>query len=110
MSYNIISIPNFKKDLKKLAKKYPSIKNDFSLLIKELEANPAKGISLGNNCYKIRMTISSKSKGKSGGARVLTYLHIKQSTVFLLSIFDKSDKESIDSKIIKKLLNQIPSI
>ncbi len=64
------------------------------------------GTYIGNNCYKIRLSISSKGKGKSGGARVITYFYIKANTVFLLSIYDKSDqnsitKEEIDSSIEK---------
>ncbi|WP_371199227.1 hypothetical protein [Flammeovirga sp. OC4] len=74
MSYNVAVIPNFKKELKKLAKKYPSIKEDFAKLIEKLEVDPEYGTSLGNNCYKIRMAISSKGKGKSGGSRVITYV------------------------------------
>ncbi|CAN5873801.1 hypothetical protein BH11BAC7_BH11BAC7_16560 [soil metagenome] len=29
---------------------------------------PQVGTSIGNNCYKIRLAISSKGKGKSGDA------------------------------------------
>ena len=62
MSYEIIAIPNFKREIKKLAKKYPSFK------LESLQVEPAQGIPLGNNCYKIRMAITSKGKGKSGGS------------------------------------------
>ncbi|MBP7478425.1 MAG: addiction module toxin RelE, partial [Chitinophagales bacterium] len=72
MSYNIIAVPTFKKELKKLAKKYDSLKTDLAALFESLEVNPEQGISLGNNCYKIRLAISSKNKGKSGGARLIT--------------------------------------
>ena len=72
MSYELIAIPNFKREIKKLAKKYPSLKNDFAQLLESLQEEPAQGTPLGNNCYKIRMAISSKGKGKSGGSRVIT--------------------------------------
>lgn len=107
MNYSIKFIPRFQRDLKQLAKKYPSIKVDFSLLLKSLETNPAQGVSLGNECYKIRMAISSKGKGKSGGARVITCLKIEHDTVYLLSIFDKSEQESISDKELKELLQFI---
>ena len=68
MNYSIIAVPTFKKEVKKLAKKYHSIKTDLATLFATLEVNPTQGTSLGNNCYKIRMAIASKSKGKSGGA------------------------------------------
>lgn len=74
MSYNISTIPLFDKQAKRLAKKYPSLKKDLEELLKELVINPELGIALGNNFYKIRLAISSKGKGKSGGARVITYV------------------------------------
>jgi hypothetical protein len=56
------------------------------------------GEPLGNNCFKIRMAISSKNKGKSGGARVITYLRIADEIIFLISIYDKSDADTISDK------------
>ncbi|MBS4072293.1 MAG: type II toxin-antitoxin system RelE/ParE family toxin [Algoriphagus sp.] len=105
MNYEVVAIPNFRKELKKLAKKYPSIKEEFEALLKSLEVNPLQGVSLGNNCYKIRMAISSKGKGKSGGSRVITFVKISQTTVYLLSIYDKSEKENISDGELKELLN-----
>ena len=72
MSYNVLAIPPFDKQLKRLAKKYPSLKNEFAELLESLEQEPEQGTKLGNNCYKIRISIASKGKGKSGGARVIT--------------------------------------
>lgn len=72
MSFEIQSISNFDKELKKLAKKYPSIKQDLIELVEEIIEDPFLGEPLGRDCYKIRMTISSKNKGKSGGSRVIT--------------------------------------
>jgi mRNA-degrading endonuclease RelE of RelBE toxin-antitoxin system len=105
MSYEIVAIPNFRKELKKLAKKYPSLKEDFGVLLDSLKVNPLQGVSLGNNCYKIRITIASKGKGKSGGSRVITFVKISQTTVYLLSIYDKSEKENISDSELKELLN-----
>ncbi len=108
MSYNVIAIPNFKRELKILAKKFPSLKTDFARLIESLQQEPRLGIALGNNCYKIRMAITSKGKGKSGGSRVITYLQISNTIIYLLSIYDKSDKENISDKELKELLKHIP--
>lgn len=108
MNYEVIAIPTFRRELKKLAKKYPSIKSDLSILIEKLQENPNLGISLGNHCRKIRMAISSKGKGKSGGARLITYLYYSQKTVFLLTIYDKSNKENISDKELNDLLQHIP--
>lgn len=104
MSYNVIAIPVFRKELKKLAKKYPSLKEEFARLIQQLEENPEQGISLGDNCYKIRLAISSKGRGKSGGARVVTHIVISENTVYLLSIYDKSEKANITDAELKELL------
>ena len=109
MSYKIIAIPHFEKELKLLSKKYPSIKTDLSKLTGELLTNPHKGTPLGNHCYKIRMAIASKGKGKSSGARLITYLFVSDKIVYLLSIFDKSEKENISVKELFVLLKEIPN-
>ena len=109
MNYNVVAIPNFKREIKKLSKKFPSMRGDFAQLVKEVQQNPQQGAPLGNHCYKIRMAITSKGQGKSGGARVITYLHVSQTTVYLLSIYDKFDKETISDKDLKGLLSGIPA-
>ena len=108
MSYEVVTIPPFEKQLKRLAKKYPSLKSEFLDLIVRLESNPIIGTSIGNNCYKIRLAIASKGKGKSGGARVITYLQLVNNLVFLLSVFDKSDQENIPDSELTELLKLIP--
>ena len=107
MSYNVKFIPKFEKELKRLAKKYPSLKSDFSSLLISLKEDPAQGTPLGNECYKIRLSITSKGKGKSGGARVISCFRIVQNTIFLLTIFDKSEQENIPDKELKELLKFI---
>ena len=102
MSFNIVTTPPFEKELKQLAKKYPSVKKDITDLASKLIDDPKMGTALGNDCYKIRMAISSKGKGKSGGARVITFLQIIETTIFLLSIYDKADAANISDKILKE--------
>ncbi|HEX3386914.1 MAG TPA: type II toxin-antitoxin system RelE/ParE family toxin [Mucilaginibacter sp.] len=98
MSFNILPTPEFSRELKKLAKKYSSLKSDLSQLLVSLEQDPTLGQPLGNNCYKIRMAISSKNKGKSGGARVITYVKIVDEMIYLLSIYDKSETDIITDR------------
>jgi hypothetical protein len=111
MSYNVLTITPFDKQLKRLAKKYPSLKKEFAELLESLEQEPEQGTYLGNNCYKIRIAIASKGKGKSGGARVITNFVIadySDETVFLISIYDKSEKENLTDKELDELLKYVP--
>ena len=107
MSYKVIPILPFEKELKRLFKKYPSFKNDLAGLSKTLQENPRQGESLGNNNYKIRISISSKGKGKSGGARVITHIHVKNKIVYLISIYDKSEQENISDEQLQEKLKFI---
>ena len=108
MPFEVITTDLFLNDLKPLAKKYPSIFQDLNKLITKLEVNPIEeGIPLGWDCYKIRMAITSKGKGKSGGARVIACVKIVAGNVHLVSIFDKSEMENIADKELKKRLKTI---
>lgn len=104
MSFEIRLSENFKKEAKRLSKKYPSIKNEIGFLAKELSENPRIGISLGNDVYKIRLSIKSKGKGKSGGARVITFVKTDIETVMLLSIYSKGERATLTDSEIKNLL------
>lgn len=97
----------FKRDLKHLAKKHVSIINDVENLFTELAENPMLGTPLGKDCYKIRLAISSKGKGKSGGSRVITYVHISNEEVLLLTIYDKSEKADITANELNTILKSL---
>ena len=109
MNTKIILIPtdNFNREVKKLSKKYRSLKKDIKLLGLSLQQNPTMGTSLGNNVYKVRMAITSKDKGKSAGARIITFILIQDQVMYLMAIYDKSEKENISDKEIKYLIKQI---
>ena len=107
MSYSVISIPRFDKEFKRLSKKYNSLRKDLTLLVAGLIDNPTMGVMVTKNCYKIRMSISSKGKGKSGGARIITYVISPEETIFLLSIYDKSKQASITDKELQTLIESI---
>ena len=77
-------------------------------LVYSLKTNPNQGTSIGNQCFKIRIAIASKGKGKSGGARVITYIQVIDNTVYLLSIYDKSDTENISNSDLAALLKLLP--
>lgn len=108
MSYNVKTIGIFEKQAKKLIKKYVSLKGELFQLVTELKTNPQQGTPIGKNCYKIRLSIASKGKGKRGGARIITNFIISDETVYLLSIYDKSVKENLTDKELDQLLEFIP--
>ena len=104
MSYSVIPTPDFIALFRKLAKKYPSLKTDLQKLVDTLAENPTTGTSLGHNLYKIRMAISSKGRGKSAGARVITFLVANDSEVYLVHIYDKSQLDNLTKNQIMQLL------
>ncbi len=108
MSYNVKTIAVFEKQAKRLIKKYSSLKPELRQLINELKENPRMGTSIGKNCFKIRFSIASKGKGKSGGGRVITHFVVADSTVYMLSIYDKAEKDNLPDKELEALLEQIP--
>jgi hypothetical protein len=107
MSNKVIVRKSFQRQAKRLAKRYKSFPKDLQKIVSELKENAELGTSLGNNVYKIRLAISSKNKGKSGGARVISYVYKLAETVYLLSIYDKSDTENISDKELKNLVEEV---
>ncbi len=107
MSYNVYTIPPFDRQLKRLVKKYPSLKEEYKELVESLEENPEQGDALSNSCFKIRVAIKSKGKGKSGGARVIINVQVVENNVFLLAIYDKSEQDNITGKELDELLQFI---
>lgn len=107
MSYKIFPTRRFEKELKRLVKKFPSLKNEFSELVSAINNNPETGSFIGKDCYKIRIAIASKGKGKSGGARVITYLYIKSKTVYLLTIYDKSEKSDLKANELTVMIESL---
>ncbi len=94
-----------------MEKRYKSFQKDYDTFLDSLEKDPYQGTSLGMGVYKIRMAIASKGKGKSGGARVLTYNVRKVSPemilVTLMTIFDKGEMENVSDAYIKSLVGMM---
>lgn len=107
MSFNVFTILPFDRQLKRLVRKYPSLKIEYALLVENLEKDPTQGVAMANNCYKIRVGVKSKGKGKSGGTRVIAHVQLIDNYVFLLAIYDKSEQTDITDKEIKYLLSFI---
>ena len=107
MRVTIDYLPEFERRAKALAKKYKSFPQDYEAFLDELEKNPLVGDPLGHNTYKVRMAIASKGKGKSGGARVITY-NLRQSVedfqITLMSIYDKSEIDNVSDAYLRQLV------
>lgn len=105
----IITSPRFDRELKDLRSHYHSLKQDYQDFLDSLQKNPLQGTSLGKGIRKVRMAIKDKGKGKSGGARVLTYtalLAVEDGKLLLLTIYDKGNRCTMTDKEIKALIKQ----
>ena len=109
MEYKVKTTKTFEKEIKRLGKNYASITDDYAQLLNDLYANPQLGTDLGGGLRKVRMRITSKGKGKSGGARGITFtvvVAVEESEINLLYIYDKSERESITHNEIDELLRK----
>ncbi|HEX8351181.1 MAG TPA: hypothetical protein VF598_14555 [Hymenobacter sp.] len=111
----ILSEP-FKREVKPLRKKFPSLSQELRELAEQLTANPKLGTSIGKGCYKVRLAVRSKGGGKSGGMRVITFVVVQfrqsadgTTTVYLASIYDKSERENIDDARLQRILAELPT-
>lgn len=107
MSFAVDTTQGFEREARRLLKRYASLADDIAELIEQLEDEPHLGAPLERGCYKVRMSIRSKGKRKSGGARVITCVVAVRETVYLLSIYDKSDQESISDARLKEMLEEL---
>ena len=113
MTVSFDYLDEFVRGAKALRKKYPSFESDYNAFLDELEKNPFSGEPLGKHTDKTRMAIASKGKGKSGGARVITYNLQKKSDdevlITLMSIYDKSDIENVSDAYLRSLVEKVES-
>jgi mRNA-degrading endonuclease RelE of RelBE toxin-antitoxin system len=106
MKFELEAIPEFEKEYKKLSKKYPSLKSELLKLFDSLVLKPNQGISLGKDYFKIRLRISSKNRGKSGGARIITCVKVILGKVYLVALYDKAEIGNIISSEIENRLSK----
>ncbi len=101
----------FRRQFKKLAKKYKSLVSDFATFKTSLEENPLQGVDLGGGVRKIRMAVATKGRGKSGGTRVIT-LNVKigqeeDIEITLLTIYDKSEISNVSNAYIADIVKSL---
>ena len=110
MNYSITTSSYFDVAAKKLVKKYPSFKEDLVNFGKSLLENPKQGAELAPGIRKIRMAIKSKGKGKSGGARVITFnvfTDVENGHVVFLLLYDKEDASTVKVNVVKQLVRDM---
>ena len=112
MSCNItVSVSDdFAKEAKRLAKKYPSFKQDYKEFLESIKNNPLQGDEITKNIRKIRMAIKAKGQGKSGGARVITFnvlTDVENGHVIFLLLYDKEDASTVKVNIVKQLVREM---
>ena len=106
IAYELKTTDNFKSEAKRLLKKFASLRKEIEALKGVLSEDPETGTPIGNGFYKIRLAIRSKGKGKRGGARVITLVRIVSETIYLVSIYDKSEQADISGKELEQLLSE----
>ena len=107
MSFDVRTTPHFEREAKVLIKRYRSFKDDLKIFIDALSENPMQGIELSPGIRKIRLVVTSKGRGKSGGARVITYTICTSESsgrVYLVDVYDKADYSTVEIAILKKLI------
>lgn len=110
MNFEIRTIASFDKKLKRLSKKYKSLKEDLIRFSERILDNPTQGADLGGGVRKVRMSIGSKGRGKSGGARVITYTVLvdeESGIITLIAIYDKSEQDTISRSEIEILQKEV---
>ncbi|MBQ9655280.1 MAG: addiction module toxin RelE [Prevotella sp.] len=110
MSYEISRHKDFDVSIKRLAKRYRSISDDYEDFLESLEENPFQGAELCPGIRKIRMSIASKGRGKSGGARVITANAIvaeHEGRIALLTIYDKEGASTVKLNVIKQMAREL---
>lgn len=109
MNIEILTTKEFDRDFRRLAKRHRSLPDDLRGFVDDLRMQKIAGVELSPSIFKYRMAIKSKGQGKSGGARIISYeilLQEKGKTIYLLAVYDKSDRENISDSEIRARLPQ----
>lgn len=110
MSFEVSTTPEFESQAKKLNKRHRSFKNDLMEFVISLRENPFQGVELSPGIRKIRMAITSKGRGKSGGARIITYTVVTaemEGKVYLMNVYEKSDFSTVELSVIKEIVSNL---
>ncbi|MGM9869317.1 MAG: hypothetical protein ACI30R_06795 [Sodaliphilus sp.] len=78
--------------------------------MESIKQNPLQGNEIAKNIRKIRMAIKSKGKGKSGGARIITFnilTDLQNGQVIFLMIYDKDSASSVKAEIVVEMVRDL---
>lgn len=103
MNFNTSSL--FDKQSKRLAKKFNLLKSDLEDFINNFDNYHSTATSINHNTFKVRLSNSNKNRGKSAGYRVYYYIKLEEN-IYLLTIYDKSQVESINEEILTELIQE----
>lgn len=107
MSFRIVPTDVFSRELKRLVKKHPRLKESIKESAASISINPFQGVSLGRKCYKVRLGSPDKATGKSGGFRLITHVNAGMGIVFLLSVYDKSEVSTIKDRELARMIKDL---
>ncbi len=97
----------FKIAYKRLKKRHRSLEADFESLLLSLQVDPYQGVEIIEGLRKVRMNVTSKGRGKSGGARVIIRLRIVDDELQLIYIYDKADFENVSDSYLRDILKRM---
>ncbi len=100
---NILFTKQIRRDYKRLSKKYVSLPDDFKNLLETLKTTPDIGTPIDKGYRKVRLQITSKGKGKSGGARVITFHYaedVHNGDLVLITMYDKNEYDNVRTEYI----------
>ena len=104
---NIRISEDFRVAYKRLKKRHKSLEADFERLLASLLQDPIQGVELEGGARKVRLAITSKGRGKSGGARVIIRVRIIADELQLLYIYDKADFENISDAYLRDVMKRM---
>src|SRR5690625_709688 len=104
----VLFTSEFKRSLRRLLKRYRSIRRDVESLVEELASGETPGERVkgtGHVVYKVRVANTDARRGKSGGYRVVYYVQTSE-RVILVTVYSKSDQGDISSAVLRQIIEE----
>ena len=98
--------PEFKRNLRQLAKKYRHIKSDVQPVIDQVASGSKPGDQVPGvryEVFKVRVKNSDALRGKSGGYRLIYYVKSERERV-LVTVYSKTEQADIAPEEIREII------